>query len=142
MKKFRFKYQTVIKTKEIFLEKKMKEIALVEREIENINGMILEHRKERKNAAKEKLGSPINNSTDMKFVNNFQRYIDSKIDSCKKQLVEKEKVRGLLVSELMTIYKELKIHENLKEKHHENYMIEFKREEQKEIDEIASNRSR
>jgi len=138
MSKFHYKFETIKKVKQIVEKKVQKEIAVIELEIDkkkiNIDALILE----KQNTLDEYKKKTSLKISEIQFVNNFEKYIENKIEEIKDEIEKLELVKKQKTEELTQKSKETKMFEKLEEKHFNEYNIDLNKSEQKEIDDIAN----
>lgn len=138
MSKFKYKFETVKKIKETLEKKTQKELSIIELEVSKINEEI-KNLFLTKKLNKAKL---TNNGTVkvnmLHYLQNYELFIDGKIESLQRRVIELLKEKEKKITELAQRTKETKMFEKLKEKHFADYLNEQKKIEQIEIDEIAT----
>ncbi len=138
MAKFNYKFETVKKIKETLEKKTQKELSLIELEVSKINEEI-KNMFLTKKLNKAKL---TNNGTVkvnmLHYLQNYELFIDNKIETLQKKVIELLKEKEKKIQELALRSKETKMFEKLREKHYMDYLIEQKKLDQIEIDEIAT----
>jgi len=138
MNKFRYKFDSVRKVKEIQEKKVQKEIALIELEVDNLH-KILKMIFEEKSKVKEEVSKKKNvKVSELKFYDQEEQLLEMKAQNVLNDINQFESKKKIKIAELEQKNKEHKILDILEEKHYENFMIEQNQLEQKEIDEIAT----
>ncbi|MCU7496575.1 MAG: hypothetical protein HF314_05915 [Ignavibacteria bacterium] len=138
MAKFHYKFESIKKIKETFEKKIQKEISLIDLEIEKQNGFLESLADEKRRARSSVSGKNFVKISELQFQNEVQYLLGLKEKEILAEIANLEKVRENRMSELEQRTKEHKIFEALEEKHHEDFRLEQNQIEQKEIDEIAS----
>lgn len=138
MSKFHYKFETIKKVKQIVEKKVQKEIAVIELEIDKKKTSIEALLLEKQNTLSEYSKRTSLKIAEIQFVNNFEKYIESKIEEIKEEINKLELVRQQKTAELTQKSKETKMFEKLEEKHFNEYNIDMNKAEQKEIDDIAN----
>lgn len=138
MKKFVFKFEPIIRIKEVLEKKIMKEISLIEKEIEqSISKEKLLVKK------KSDLFDSINCGQikiyEYKSAKSHIKTIEKEIFNYERKIEELKNRKELKREELIQKKKELKIFETLKENKKEEFLFESNREELKRLNEIAIN---
>jgi len=139
MKKFQFKFETVLKVKENKEQELKKEllklIALKTEQEMMLNDINLE----KKRISQEKLNnkSELLNIQSYIFYENYINSLRRQITSIEKVIKELEKRADDKREEVIEASKEKKIFEKLKERHYENFKKLVIQNEQKVLDEIA-----
>lgn len=138
MSKFVYKFDTIIRVKEILEKKILKEIADIEKEIEklekNKNLIIMKRKK-----LADSISSGIIKANDYKSAKSLYRTMGKEIISIEKKIEDWQNKKKLKMEELKERKKEKHIFETLKEKQYEEFIIESNREELKQFNEIAIN---
>lgn len=136
MSKFIFKFDQIIRIKEVLEKKILKEISLIEREIQN--SVI------RKNLLTDKKRNLFESITSgqiriIEFKSGIAhiKTIEKEISNIEKKIKELEHRKDQKQSELIQKKKELKTFETLKENKLEEFLFESNREELKQMNEIA-----
>ena len=135
MQKFKFKYDSIKKVKELLEKKVQKEIALIDLEIER---NILEKEKlniEIKNNFKNRKN---NKDSELKAVENYKTALEKKVEMIQKRIVLLNKNKADKVTELIEKSKENKIFQTLEENHFENFKYEENLKDESKINEIAT----
>ncbi len=140
MGKFNFKYESIKTVKEIIEKKAQKELAVVDKaiteKIEEIEQFIAYRKLEEKRFSEKK-------KMVVYEIKEFERFIDAsqkKELEMRKELENLKKVRIQKQKELAEKGKEVKIFEKLKENHELDFNKMQNKEEQIEIDDIATKR--
>lgn len=138
MSKFVYRYDTVLRIKEVFEKKILKEISDIEKTIEK-----LEADKKKLITKKENLAQKITEGKikviDYKSAKSLCKTLEKEIVSIEKKIYEWQLKRKSKLDELIERKKEIQILETLKEKQYEDYLIDSNREELKQLNEIAIN---
>ncbi len=138
MSKFQYKFETIKKVKQIVEKKVQKEIAVIELEIDKKKNSIEALLLEKQNTLAEYNKRTSLKISEIQFVSNFEKYIESKIEEIKEEINKLEIVKNQKTIELTQKSKETKMFEKLEEKHFNEYNIDLNKTEQKEIDDIAN----
>lgn len=136
MAKFNFKFDNIIRIKEVLEKKIMKELALIDREIENSNAKkqsLLNKKKE----LFESITSGQIKVYEFKSARMHIRLVEKNIHNIEKKIKELDHRRELKHCELIQKKKELKIFETLKENKQEEFFFENNREDLKQMNEIG-----
>lgn len=138
MAKFKYKYETVRKVKETLENKAMRELADIDYQItQKINEVInLQEEKRRLKgmlpmARQVKLHS-------VKMLAYQEQYLEEQIELIELEIERLREERERKRHELIRISKEHETYKKLREKQLERFMIEEKRREQLQLDEIAT----
>lgn len=136
MAKFNFKFDNIIRIKEVLEKKIMKELALIDREIESSNAKkksLFDKKKE----LFESITSGQIKVYEFKSARMHIRLVEKDIHNIEKKIKELEHRRELKHLELIQKKKELKIFETLKENKQEEFFFENNREDLKQMNEIG-----
>jgi flagellar export protein FliJ len=136
MSKFKFRFESVLNVKDILEKKIQEEILLIEKEIQEYKDkrqiVIDEREKTRRDMTSISLKASNYQSSKI-YDSNLEKVIQS-LERKIVQLYEKKKEK---MNELVERKKEHKIFEMLKENDNQNFQIEERRSELKELNEIA-----
>jgi len=136
MSKFKFRFESVLNVKDILEKKIQEEIFLIEKEIQEYKDkrqiVIDEREKTRRDMTSISLKASNYQSSKI-YDSNLEKVIQS-LERKIVQLYEKKKEK---MNELVERKKEHKIFEMLKENDNQNFQIEERRSELKELNEIA-----
>jgi flagellar protein FliJ len=136
MSKFKFRFESVLNVKDILEKKIQEEIFLIEREIQEYKDkrqiVINEREKTRRDMTSISLKASNYQSSKI-YDSNLEKVIQS-LERKIVQLYEKKKEK---MNELVERKREHKIFEMLKENDNQNFQIEERRNELKELNEIA-----
>lgn len=139
MSKFFFKFDPIIRVKEILGKKVLKEISLIEKEIENShlkkNSLI-----NKKSVLFDSITSGQIKVFEFKSAKIHIKSIEKEIHNIEKKIIDLESRKELKKTELIQKKKELKIFETLKENKLEEFLFENSREDLKIMNEIAINK--
>lgn len=136
MQRFRFKYDTVIRVKEILEKKVLKEISLLETAIEKLH----DHKKSLEEKRKQ---LDINahcvkiKALEYKSIKTLMNSLEKEISSIEKKIGDLKLKREEKKQELYARKKEVKILETLKENQYQEFISDSNREELKQLNEIA-----
>lgn len=135
MPKFKFKYDSIKKVKDLLEKKVQKEIALIELEIErNIiekEKLIVEIENNNKNLKNNKI-------SELKAVENYRTMLEKKVENIQKQIIALNKHKEDKVNELIEKSKENKMFQTLEENYFENFKYEENLKDESKINEIAT----
>ncbi|MEJ5350768.1 MAG: flagellar export protein FliJ [Melioribacteraceae bacterium] len=138
MSKFVYKYESILRIKEVLEKKILKEISEIEKEIER-----LETEKKKLITKRKVLGDKINSgkikAIDYKSAKSLCKTLEKDISNLSRRIEDWKTKRQLKLDELLERKKEKKILEALKEKQYEEFLFESNREELKQLNEIAIN---
>lgn len=136
MSKFIFKFDQIIRIKEVLEKKILKEISLIDREIKNSinrkNSLI-----DKKKNLYESITSGQIRIYEFKSASAHIKTIENDISNIDKKIMELEHRKAQKQSELIQKKKELKTFETLKENKMEEFLFDSNREELKQMNEIA-----
>jgi flagellar export protein FliJ len=135
MAKFKFKYDSVKKVKNLLEKKVQKEIAFIDLEIER---NILEREKlilEIQNNLKNRINNKI---SELKAVENYNISLEKRIENIQKQTVILKKRKDEKMKELIEKSKENKIFQTLEDNHLEIFKYEENLKDESKINEIAT----
>ena len=141
MKAFVFKLQTSLDVKLKKEERQKIELGEATR-VYKLNLQILHDLKDRMVEIQDVLRGKQTKKLNIFEIKNYQDYIPVLIEKIKKQIITTETSRQDMEdcrNKLVEIMRERKVLEKLKSKHFQEYMKELLREEQKQIDEMATN---
>ncbi len=136
MSKFVYKFEPIIRIKEVLEKKIAKEIALVEKEIEQTlikKNSLIELRK----TVHNKINSGQIKISEYKSSYAHLRNIEKEIHNIEKKITELKFRKEAKMEELLQRKKEKKVFERLKEIKLEEYYIDNNREEMKQLNEVA-----
>lgn len=136
MAKFIYKFDSIIRIKEVLEKKVLKEISLLEKEIEYTNMKItalIEHKSELHN----KINAGLIKAYEYKSGKAHFKSIEREIYNLEKKSGELKQRKQNKLNELIQRKKEKKIFETLKEKKLEEFNIDYNRAEMKDLNEIA-----
>lgn len=140
MKKFVFTLQAV---QDIALADEKQKKALLRRIEERIRTLTaaLEEMYERRKDAQAQCAKDVDEGTDALRLAQYARYLESLaelIEAQKQSIALAQKERDKVVEALVKTRKEIKSLENLRERQHEEYLAEVKREEEQAIGDVVS----
>ena len=135
MPKFKFKYDSVKKVKDLLEKKVQKEIALIDLEIER---NITERKKLTTEIENNFKNRKSNKVSELKAVENYKEALEKKVETIQKQIVLLNKHKEDKVTELIEKSKENKILQTLEENHFENFKYEENLKDESKINEIAT----
>ncbi|MEG0254310.1 MAG: flagellar export protein FliJ [Vagococcus sp.] len=136
MKKYKFSLDNVLNWREL-QEEEAKKNFLVYQQAQREQEDILEGYIEASQSMNESTGSLTNiNKLRQQFV--YKNFLDNQIEMQKETVSQYSNETSKKMSVFVDAQKERKIMERLKEKHYENYLLEEKSEEQKELDEMGT----
>lgn len=138
MSKFVYKFDSIIRVKEILEKKILKEISDIEKEIEklekNKNLLIMKRKK-----LSDSISSGLINANDYKSAKTLHRSMGKEIISVEKKIEDWKNKKNMKIDELKERKKEKRVFETLKEHQYEEFVIESNREELKRLNEVAIN---
>jgi len=136
MSKFKFKFQSVADVKEIFEKRILREIFVINQEINNLENKRDNKLEERKKVLKDLFKHKLK-ASDYQSVKRYEEqlmkqiiHIEKEIEACFKRMKLKQK-------ELIGLKKEIKAFEILKSNDYSNFLIEEGRTELKILNDIA-----
>lgn len=136
MAKYKFKFEPILKVKEILEKRTKEEISRIYLEIDGLKKqkeIVIKERKKILTEMTEHL-SKVSDYQSMKMYDSHLEeeiiFIENKIGDCFKRLEKKQK-------ELVERKKEVKAFETLKENDKDNFLVEERRDELKTLNEIA-----
>lgn len=138
MAKFKFKFESVSRIKEVFEKKIQKEIYVIEKEISDLKNQQFMIESERKELMKE-MGMKSHNAHEYKNLKNYDLNLKVRIEAIEKIIEQANEKKKKKMDELIEKKKEIKTLEILKEHQQEQFLIESNRAELKDINEIAIN---
>ena len=146
MKKFKFRLQVILNMKEKELERRLLELAKVQKTLQEAKGRLgqLEHYQAEINLALEDVFRS-GNDLNLIEVQRYRNYINKLIVDSSNQKVLITNLNKLLAKkqqEVNEVLKEKKVLEKLKERQQKTYYLDFERSELRELDDIASSRYR
>lgn len=138
MAKFKFKFDSVARIKEVFEKKIQKELFLIEKEIADLKNqqLLIESERIELRGEMEKKSLNVNEYKNLK---NYDLNLQARIEAVEKIILQTVEKRNLKMEELIQKKKEIKTLEILKEHQQEQFLIESNRAEMKDINEIAIN---
>ncbi|HOI28427.1 MAG TPA: flagellar FliJ family protein [Melioribacteraceae bacterium] len=136
MSKFIFKFDQIIRIKVVLEKKILKEISLIDREIENSINKKKSFIDKKKNLY-ETITSGQIRIYEFKSASAHIKTIEKEISNIDKKIMELEHRKEQKQSELIQKKKELKTFETLKENKMEEFLFDSSREELKQMNEIA-----
>lgn len=138
MSKFIYKFEPVIRVKEVFEKKISKEIALIEKEIEQTiikKNNIIGNMKE----LHLKINSGHIKVAEYKSSYAHLRNMEKEVNNLEKKIIELKQRKEVKLEELLQRKKEKKVFEKLKEIKLEEYSIDNNREDMVQLNEVAIN---
>ncbi|MFZ5947252.1 MAG: flagellar export protein FliJ [Stygiobacter sp.] len=136
MAKYKFKFESILRIKEV-LEKKIKEeISKINLEIKNLQEQ-KEFLIQERNKVLSKMTEQMLKVSDYQSIKMYDNHLEQELINIKKKIVEAYKTLEKKQNELIEKKKEVKSFEILKENDKENFLIEEKRRELKTLNEIA-----
>jgi flagellar protein FliJ len=135
MPKFKFKFDSIKKVKDLLEKKVQKEITLIELEIDrNIfecEKLVLEIEDTLKNRKSNKI-------SELKVVENYKRSLEKNIELIQRHIEALRKQKEIKLKELIEKSKENKIFQTLEEVHLEKFKYEENLKDENKINEIAT----
>ena len=146
MKKFKFRLQVVLNMKEKELEKRLLELAKIQKSLQEAKDRLakLDHYQKEINFALEDVFRS-GNDLNITEVQRYRNYINKLIVDFSNQKVMITNINKLLAKkqqEVNEVLKEKKVLEKLKERQQKTYYLNFENAERKELDDISSSRYR
>ena len=146
MKKFKFRLQVILNMKEKELEKRLLELAKVQKSLQEAKEQLakLEHYQAEINLALEDVFRS-GNDLNILEVQRYRNYINKLIVDSSNQKVLITNITKLLAKkqqEVNEVLKEKKVLEKLKERQKKTYYLNFEKGERRELDDITSSRYR
>ncbi len=138
MAKFIYKFESIKRIKKLLEKKAQKELMLIQAEINKKNNEIAELEKRKKDQREETYSKKNIKVTELKFQEDYEKYIDERIAQISSEIDILEKEKEEKLKDLTEKSKEHKTFEKLKEKYKTEFEIEEKRKDQLNLDEIAS----
>ncbi|MFA7288889.1 MAG: flagellar export protein FliJ [Melioribacteraceae bacterium] len=136
MGKFKFKFDPIVRVKEIFEKNIMKDISIIEKEIYTVDRKIEDLKRNIKSLENE-IGTGKISAINYKSSKLYVKQLEGQIDSFVKIIVDLKSKREIKFVELREKKKEIQILETLKENKKQEFMIDANREELKQLNEIA-----
>lgn len=136
MQKFKFKYDTVIRVKEILEKKVLKEISLLDAAIEKLNDHKKSLEEKRKQLGVNAHGAKIK-VLEYKSIKTLMNSLEKEISTVDKKINDLKIKKEEKQKELYARKKEVKILETLKENQYQEFLSNSNREELKQLNEIA-----
>lgn len=137
MTKFVYKFESIKKIKETLEKKVLKEISVIEKDIENenekLNNVFLEIEKT-KSSFSEKRNIK---ASELKFLGDVEYLLELNAEKIRKEIIRLEQVKKNKLHELVEKSKEHKMFETLEDKYQEDFISAQNHKEQKDIDEMA-----
>ena len=140
MNRFRFRFESVLRFREIIEERKKRYFGIAlnhltheEKRFSQIKNSIIRHEKLREQSGKGKISAH-----DLKNKFNFAQQLDKKHETQKKHVEKAEEALEEKRNEVVESTKQKKIFERLKEHEYKQYEHEVRKEEQTLIDELSS----
>ena len=141
MQKFKFKYDAVIRVKEILEKKVLKEISLLDTAIEKLNDRKKSLEEKRKQLGVNAHGVKIK-VLEYKSIKTLITSLEKEISAIEKKIEDLKLKKEEKKQELYARKKEVKILETLKENQYQEFLSNSNREELKQLNEIAINNFR
>lgn len=136
MKKYKFSLDNVLNWREL-QEEEAKKTFLIYQQAQKEQEEILNEYKEASQAMNESTASLTNiNKLRQQFV--YKNFLDNQIVKQQATVDQYSNETSKKMSVFVDAQKERKIMERLKEKHYDNYLLQEKSEEQKELDEMGT----
>ncbi len=138
MSKFVYKYESILRIKEVLEKKILKEISEIEKEIAKLEDEKIKLITKRKMLV-EKINSGKIKAIDYKSAKSLCKTLEKDITNLGRKIEDWKTKKSQKMSELLERKKEKKILETLKEKQYEEFLFETNREELKQLNDIAIN---
>ena len=136
MAKYKFKFESILRIKEVLEKKTKEEISIINLEIENLKKQ-KEFLIQERNKVLSKMTEQMLKVSDYQSIKMYDNHLEQELINIKKKIVEAYKTLEKKQNELIEKKKEVKSFEILKENDKENFLIEEKRRELKTLNEIA-----
>ncbi len=136
MAKFIYRYASILNAKEIFEKKIKEEISLINREIAKLKSHLEIVLEERIKAQREMTELPLKVS-EFQSAKMYDSLLDRQIHLIEKKIKELQAKKEEKQIELIEKKKEVRVFEMLKENQCESFTIDERRQELKELNEIA-----
>lgn len=136
MGKFQYRYDTIIRVKEIQEKRIQEEIALIEKEIKDLKYQISVHSEERLKVQRSMVERPLK-AAEFHSAKLYDSILERQINIILKKIELNQLKKEEKNSELIERRKEQKVFETLRENKLNEFIIEETRNEMKEINEIA-----
>ncbi len=136
MAKYKFKFESILRIKEVLEKKTKEEISIINLEIENLKKQ-KEFLIQERNKVLSKMTEQMLKVSDYQSIKMYDNHLEQELINIKKKIVEAYKTLEKKQKELIEKKKEVKSFEILKENDKENFLIEEKRRELKTLNEIA-----
>ncbi len=138
MSEFKYKFESILRIKNILEKKVLKEIASIELEISKAEDYKKKLIQKLKNLNDSTLKGKIK-ALEYQSLKAHCKLIEKEIESAERRILDLNNKKKLKYEELKERTKERRIIEKLKEKKYEEFMMESNRKELKYLDEIAIN---
>jgi flagellar export protein FliJ len=135
MQKYKFQFESVKRVKEILEKKAQKEVAEIEREIENLKAEYARLEEEKKNFFNS--GQSSFKASELQFRNDYRDLMDKKLEALQQHIEEMYIKRDEKMEDLIQKSKEHKIFDTLDDNQKERHILEQNKIESGDIDEIA-----
>ncbi|MDF1611261.1 MAG: flagellar export protein FliJ [Stygiobacter sp.] len=136
MAKYKFKFESILRIKEVLEKKTKEEISIINLEIENLKKQ-KEFLIQERNKVLSKMTEQMLKVSDYQSIKMYDNHLEQELIHIEKKIVEAYKTLEKKQKELIEKKKEVKSFEILKENDKENFLIEEKRRELKTLNEIA-----
>lgn len=136
MAKYKFKFESILRIKEVLEKKTKEEISIINLEIENLKKQ-KEFLIQERNKVLSKMTEQMLKVSDYQSIKMYDNHLEQELIHIEKKIVESYKTLEKKQKELIEKKKEVKSFEILKENDKENFLIEEKRRELKTLNEIA-----
>ena len=138
MAKFKFKFDAVNKVKQNLEKRVMRDLALINIEINNISIEIENLFTEKQKVREASLSNSRIKANELQARLNYENFLDEIIKIKMDRKVSMEIEKGKIIEELAQKKKEVKIFDSLKEKHFQKYIAEQNKNELLLLDEMAA----
>lgn len=142
MKKFAFSLQAALNVKYSVEKAQKAEMAVINRRIYLLNNELSEYNTQNRiesEKLKEETKKGISPSKLNEF-NNFFTFLKEKIKAVKENIKKAEEEKEEIRARMIKTMQEIKSFEKLKEKQYEDYLVELRRDEEKNLGDIVSHK--
>ncbi len=140
MAKFNYKFESIKNVKETLKKKAQKELSEVQLQIEMVKKEIENILAEKKHLKQQFWNNPKVIASEIQSRLYYENFLDGLVKSLNEKLNDLESLKNEKLNLLSQKSKEHKIFETLESKHYEAFLLKENKDEQIQIDEIASKR--
>lgn len=134
--KFKFRYESVLAVKELLMSEKQKELREINLKIEENKKTLSEMKKEILSVAYSMESKKVKNDKLIQL-KSYQNFLIEKVKRQRELIKKNEKKREEVLKRIVSLNREQKIIEKLKEKHFEIFKENERKAEEKEMNEFA-----